>query len=313
MTWNSRASRAAISAAATLPLLLGGCASADTIPLTSDTTAPSSHVTDEHEELDAVIRDLENSTSTRIGLAALNPVTGETYEHRADESFAMCSTFKTYAAAQVLRLAEAGETSLEKEVMIDPAKIVEYSPVTEPAAGTTMTLAELADAALTRSDNTAGNYLLEEIGGPPAVTAIAREMGDDSTRLDRWETELNEALRGDPRDTSTPGELADGYEELLLGDGLTDADRERLVEWMRGSTTSDERIRAGLPTGWTAADKTGGGQFGTNNDAGVVWTPEGDPIVLVFLTDSSTGLPDAKANNNVIAKSTAAVVDALKD
>lgn len=311
MTLNRRTSRAAVALAAALPLLLAGCGSVDSAPVSSDTTAISAHVTSEHDQLDAVLRDLENSASTRIGLAALNTVTGESYGHRADESFAMCSTFKTYAAAQVLRLEEAGETSLDKEIMIDPAKIVEYSPVTEPAAGTTMTLAELADAALTRSDNTAGNYLLEEIGGPPAVTAIARDMGDDSTRLDRWEPELNEALRGDPRDTSTPGELADGYQELLLGDGLTDADREQLVAWMRGSTTSDERIRAGLPSGWTAADKTGGGYFGTNNNAGVVWTPEGDPIVLVFLTDSSTGLPDAKANNSVIAKSTAAVIKAL--
>lgn len=87
----------------------------------------------------------------------------------------------TYAAAEVLRLAASGQTSLDKEVLADPAKILEYSPVTGPAAGTTMTLAELSEAALTRSDNTAWNYLLEEIGGPPAVTAIARDMGVDST------------------------------------------------------------------------------------------------------------------------------------
>lgn len=181
MTRNPRTSRAAVALAATLPLLLSGCGAADSAPTNAAMTTTSTHVTDEHDRLDAILSDLENATSTRIGLAALNTVTGEAYEHRADESFALCSTFKTYAAAEVLRLAASGETSLDKEVLIDPAKIVEYSPVTGPAAGTTMTLAELSEAALTRSDNTAWNYLLEEIGGPPAVTAIARDMGVDST------------------------------------------------------------------------------------------------------------------------------------
>ncbi|MFD4367499.1 class A beta-lactamase [Rhodococcus sp. NPDC058521] len=316
MTWKLRPARTAIALAASLPLVLGGCAAADSSATeapnaTAQSTTSVERSTDIERNLDPVMGDLEIGASARVGIAAVNTVTGESYEHRADESFALCSTFKTYAAAEVLRRARAGATSLDKHVTIEPGKVVENSPVTGPAAGTSMPLAQIARAALTHSDNTAGNYLLEEIGGPPAVTAIAREMGDDTTRLDRWETDLNEALRGDPRDTSTPGELADGYEKLLLGDGLFDADRERLVDWMRESTTSEQRIRAALPPGWSAADKTGGGSFGTANDAGVVWSPSGEPIVLVILTDSTTNRADEPANNRVISEAAAAVIDAL--
>ena len=80
-----------------------------------------------------------------------------------------------------------------------------------------MTLDELCQAALQVSDNTAGNLLLKTIGGPSAITAFARSIGDPSSRLDRWETELNSAVPGDARDTSTPEALGGGYRDLLVG------------------------------------------------------------------------------------------------
>src|SRR5690606_30034511 len=110
----------------------------------------------------------------RIGVYAVNLATGRTVTHRAQESFAMCSTFKTYAAARVLQMAERGELSLTDPVFVDPAAIVRHSPRTEPRAGGDMTLDELCQAALQISDNTAGNLLLQTIGGPQAITAFAR-------------------------------------------------------------------------------------------------------------------------------------------
>ncbi|MFC0451342.1 class A beta-lactamase [Rhodococcus jostii] len=290
-----------------LPLLVGACtATAEHAqPPTSVATAP------DLRSLDAKIDELEARYSTRIGVTAVDPTTGVTYSHRGDERFAMCSTFKAYASAAVLRATEDGSASLDKAIVIEPADLVENSPVTAAAAGTPMSLGQIAEAALTQSDNTAGNYLLREIGGPAAITALARDLGDESTRLDRWETELNTAFRGDPRDTTTPNGLTQGVRALLLGDALDTASREQLLDWMRASKTSDKRMRAGLPPGWTAADKTGGGGFGTANDAGVAWTPDGDPIVLTILTDSLTNQEDAQGNNQAIADTTAAVIEGL--
>ncbi|WP_027502678.1 class A beta-lactamase [Rhodococcus sp. UNC363MFTsu5.1] len=299
--------RGAFALALTLPLLLGACtAAADHLaPVTSVAPAPAL------QSLDSTLDALEARYSTRIGVTAIDPASGRTYRHRGEERFALCSTFKTYAAAEVLRRTVTGASSLEEPVMVDPGDVVENSPATEAAAGTTMTLRQLAEAALTRSDNTAGNYLLEEIGGPPAVTALARDIGDESTRLDRWEPELNTALRGDPRDTSTPDGLAQGYRALIVGDALGSAERAQLGDWMRASKTSDKRIRAELRPGWTAATKSGAGSFGTVNDAGVVWDPDGNPLVLAILTDSLTNQADAQGNNQAVADTAAAVVEAL--
>jgi beta-lactamase class A len=126
---------------------------------------------------------------------------------------------------------------------------------------------------------------MKQIGGPAAVTAYARSIGDTEFRLDRWETDLNSALPGDARDTTTPLAMARSLHKLVLGDVLPLAQRRLLKEWMVGNTTGATRIRAGVPSGWTVADKTGAGDYGTVNDIAIIWPPAKAPIVLaVYLT-----------------------------
>jgi beta-lactamase class A len=186
---------------------------------------------------------------------------------------------------------------------------VANSPVTEQRVGQTMTIGELCEAALQRSDNTAGNWLLRIIGGPSAVTGFARTLGDDRTRLDRWETDLNSAVPGDPRDTSTPRALGTGYQCLLTGDVLAPAQREQLGRWMRGNQTSS--LRAGLPAGWTSADKTGGGGYGSTNDVGVVYGPDGRRAVLSIMARSQSDDPDAHDLRSLVGEVTKLVVPYL--
>ncbi|WP_206039920.1 class A beta-lactamase [Rhodococcus sp. HNM0563] len=261
--------------------------------------------------LDERLVEIENMHAVRLGVAAHSPGTGRTYTYRGDERFAMCSTFKPYAAAGILQLESQGRLRLDDTVAVEPGDIVVNSPVTAENQGRQMTYAQLCEAALTRSDNTAGNLLLRRLGGPDAVTAFARSVGDDATRLDRWEPELNDAARGDERDTTTPAGAARGYRELLLGSALDPARRRILTGWMRASVTSDTRMRAGLPPGWVAADKSGGGNFATLNAAGVVWSPEGEPLVLVILSDTTTGDRDAPFADASIVDTTAALVSAM--
>lgn len=165
-----------------------------------------------------------------------------------------------------------------------------------------MTLDELCQAALQVSDNTAGNLLLKAIGGPPAITAFARSIGDPSTRLDRWETELNSAVPGDPRDTSNPTALGGGYRELLTGDALAPAQRRQLEDWMRANQTSS--VRAGLPPGWTTADKTGSGDYGSVNDIGVAYGPAGRRVLLAMMLRSRADDPKARSLRPVIGELT---------
>ncbi len=255
------------------------------------------------------IAGLEQANNSLIGLYAVNLSSGTTLANRAQDSFAVCSTFKGYAAARVLQMVERGETSLERRVFVDPADIVANSPRTQPRSGSEMTLDELCQAAVQVSDNTAGNLLLKTIGGPQAITAFARSIGDGRTRLDRWETELNSALPGDPRDTSSPEALGGGYRNLLVGDALAPAQRQQLETWLRANETSS--IRAGLPQGWTTADKTGNGDYASTNDVGIAYGPHGQRLLLSIMTRTTTDDPHAANNRPLIGELASLLMPAL--
>ena len=230
---------------------------------------------------------IEGAVGGRLGVAVIDTASGELAGHRLDERFAMCSTFKVLAAALVLARVDAGQERLDRRIVVRRADLLKWAPVTgKHVGGAGMTLAELCEAAITVSDNTAANLLLASAGGPAGVTAFARRIGDDTTRLDRIEPALNDAIPGDPRDTSTPRAMAQTLRRLMLGDALSDAGRAQLVRWMTANTTGARRLRAGVPSDWRVADKTGTGDLGSTNDIGVLWPPRRAPLVVVaYLTD----------------------------
>ena len=245
----------------------------------------------------------------RIGLYAADLDSGATLAFGDTDRFAVCSTFKTYAAGAVLQRVQQGRLGLGDTVLIEAADIRPHSPVTEPRVGTAMTLAELCQAALQQSDNAAANGLLRVLGGPSAITEFARSIGDDRTRLDRWEVELNSAVPGDPRDTSTPRALATGYRALLTGDVLDPIGRRQLVDWMLANQTSS--MRAGLPAGYTSADKTGSGDYGSTNDVGIAFGPAGQRLLLAVMTRSASDDPDAPSLRPLIGELATLVLSEL--
>jgi beta-lactamase class A len=252
---------------------------------------------------------LEAGSGGRLGVAALNTADGAWIGHRADERFALCSTFKILAVAALLKRSAAESALLEQRVSYTGDQLVTYSPITEKHVDTGMTVAEICAAALQYSDNTAANLIIELVGGPAAVTAFARSIGDDAFRLDRIETALNSAIPGDPRDTSTPNAMAKTLHGMTLGDLLGKPQRDGLVGWMRGNTTGAKRIRAGVPADYGVADKTGTGSYGTANDVGLVWPPGKPPIVAaIYFTHDDKA---AVARDDVLASATKIVIEAF--
>jgi beta-lactamase class A len=253
---------------------------------------------------------VETESGGRLGVAVLDTLTGVQVGHRADERFPMCSTFKLLAAAAVLARVDAGRERLDRRIRFESSDIVVNSAVTKDrVGGDGMSLAELCEAAMTVSDNTAGNLILASLGGPDGLTAYARSLGDTLTRLDRIEPALNEALPGDPRDTTTPAAMLSNLRTLALGTVLSAASRELLTAWLVGNKTGDTRLRAGLPKDWRTGDKTGAGERGTTNDVALVWPPQRLPIIIsIYLT----GTPAASEQRNAtLAKVGRAVVSAL--
>ena len=280
---------------------LAGCAATPattTAPPTTTTTTSAAPI--KHDAL----FELERKFEARLGVYAAGV---GTIEHRADERFAFCSTFKGLAAAAVLH--RNPMTHLDTVVTYTEADLMKSSAITRQHVQTGMKLRDLCDAAVRHSDGTAGNLLLRALGGPAELTRYLRELGDNETRMDRVEPDITSATPGDPRDTATPRSLGTDYQRLVLGDALEPAKRDFLKDLLERSVTGAKRIRAGVPQGSRVASKTGTGSYGTANDIAVVWPPGREPILIAIMSSRSSA--DAKYDEALIAEATAYVVKTL--
>lgn len=224
---------------------------------------------------------LERRHGVRLGVAIHDTGDGRRFGHRADERFLMCSTHKLLTVGAVLARIDRGAERLDRRVVFGRDVVLSYAPVTSHRTGAPgMTVAELCEAAITVSDNTADNLLLESLGGPAAVTAFARKLGDPLTRLDRFEPELNVGAPGDLRDTTTPAAMLGDLRALLLGDALSAASRDRLEAWLHATRTGLDKLRAGVPADWKADDKTGSGPHGEVNDVAIFRPPQRKPLLV---------------------------------
>lgn len=231
---------------------------------------------------------LEKQSGARIGVAALDTGSGKRIAWRADERFLMCSTFKLSLAAAILAKVDKGGEQLDRLVHYSADAPIGVSPATRKNVARGMTIAELCEAAVIYSDNGAANTLLAALGGPPALTAYWRGLGDKLTRLDDIELKLN--IPDGERNTTTPAAMLGHLKTLLLGQALSPASRARLLGWMRATTTGAGRLHAGLPPAWQWGDKTGTSEarYGLVNDIGIATPPGRSPILMVAYTERSS-------------------------
>lgn len=255
------------------------------------------------------LADLEARHGGRLGVAASRE--GRALSWRGEERFAYCSTFKLFLAAAVLARVDRGEERLDRPVAITKADMLPHAPMTEPALGGTLPIETLCRAAAEQSDNPAANILVRELGGLAAWGAWYPSIGDRTTRVDRPEMELNSAIPGDPRDTTTPERTVANLQAVLLGDVLSTENRRRLTGWLVATPTGPNRIKAGVPKGWTVAHKTGTGRSPVN-DIAVLTPPEGPPLTIAIYYTEMRKAPLAE-REAVLAEATRRVVAALSD
>lgn len=306
----SKASGRPAAALAVTALLLSGCA---TIKDTTGLQSREDHYIEQLQNSDKLedrLTALELRSGGRLGFAMMDSA-GETLaSYRSQERFAMCSTFKTILAADVLKRAELGKLPLRRRISYGQTDLIEGGPVVQghfdAATGKgVMTIEELAKATVVYGDNAAANLLLTQIGGPKSVTDFARSQGDYVTRLDRNEPLVNENGLSDPRDSSSPAAMVWLTHRLLVGKrALKYGSRQKLTNWMVESPTGAERIRAGLPADWKAGSKTG---TCTNayNDVAIAWDSQKRPVVMAIFLDRPT---KTGADANKIIAEVAALV-----
>jgi beta-lactamase class A len=253
---------------------------------------------------------IETRTGGRIAVVALDTGSRKRLDYRLQERFPMCSTFKFLAAAAVLKRVDEGKENLDRFIRYSAKDLLEYAPVTkEHLKDGGMTLGALCAAAIEQSDNTAGNLLLDAIGGPVGLTNFARSIGDQITRLDRKEPELNSAIPGDERDTTTAAEMCSDMQRLLLADVLSESSRWQLEDWLQHNETGALMIRAAVPKTWSVGDKTGRCANGATNDIAILRPACRAPILIAIYCIGSTAPADDRAA--AIAETARMVVNSL--
>jgi beta-lactamase class A len=296
-----------------LAAIAGGVSSASPTAQGDGSASQSSALQKENtskNHFEARIAAIEARAGARIGVAALDTGSGKRLDYRSKERFPMCSTFKFLAAAAVLKRVDEGQEKLDRFVSYEAKDILEYAPVTKAhLKDGGMTLGALCAAAIEQSDNTAGNLLLDTIGGPVGLTKFARTIGDETTRLDRKEPELNSVGPGDERDTTSSAAMCANMQRLLLGNVLSESSRHQLEDWLQHNETGALMIRAGVPKTWIVGDKTGRCGNGATNDVAIIRPPGRAPIVVAIYSIGSTTSADDRAAT--LAEAARAVVESL--
>ncbi|MBC6133463.1 class A beta-lactamase [Listeria booriae] len=257
--------------------------------------APKSKTTQAKEAL----KQLEKKYESELGVYAVNPKNSQTLQYNAQERFAFVSTYKAIASGVLLK--NLTEQQLEKRVFFKKEDLVDYSPVTEKHVESGMTIKEIIHAAVAYSDNTAGNLLFNALNGPKGFQDELRKIKDETTNSDRYETELNTAIPGDSRDTSTPEAFAKNLEFLTKQGNLQPKQLDYFKQTLIENTTGDKLIRAGVPKGYIVGDKTGAGSYGTRNDIAVIYSDDQDKEPLVWVIFSKKDKEDAAYDDQLIA------------
>jgi len=269
-----------------------------------------------------------------LGITVVDMDTRARLRINADHAYPMMSVFKAPVAAAVLAQVDAGRISLNQEVTITRAQVVDGTAVPSVGAhfsGERMhfTVERLLTAAVSDSDNTAVDALIRLLGGPQVVTQFLRKHGIDGMRVDLGEGDISRifdetangqtiptnetdeaalarrrrgyrAYLNDPRDRTTPDAAADFLEKLWTGRLLSAGSSKRLLDLMYGQT-KPVRLRAGLPADVRFADKCGtsyslDGETAAYNDIGILTWPNGHTVIVaVFLMGSKADKPTRDA------------------
>ena len=258
------------------------------------------------ERAESALKTIRKRIGGRLGVHVLDSQSGRRFGIDENSRYAMASTFKVALAAALLWQVDRKAFTLDHRLRISKSDLLLNSPSVEVklmATADAMTVRELLAAAVTQSDNAATNILLRSMGGPSAVTEFFRSIGDNVSRLDRYELELNSNVADDVRDTTTPRAMVDSLLAIFTRDVLSIASRALLIDWMTASKTGLDRVRAGLPKTWNGGDKSGSGDNGGINDIVITYPPDRRPIfIAVYMSESKLTVPELSAAHAEIGR-----------
>lgn len=228
---------------------------------------------------------IEKAHGGRLGVFVINTQTQKSISYRANERFAMCSTFKLFLAAMILQEVDNGKLTLEQEIPIKDTGLRFYSDAAKAAAKKgKISIFEALKAILVFSDNATTNALLPYIDGPVGFTKRINAMGDNVTNLTLDEPGMSLVLSNTIENTTSPFAFANDIKKVIEPNLLSEKSRTQLIKWLIECETGKKRLIAGLPKDWKFGHKTGTGQdekmANQYNDIGIIW-PKNKPAHII--------------------------------
>lgn len=238
------------------------------------------------------LKNIESGTEGRLGIFAINTENGHIIKYRADEIFPTGCTSKTIGVAAVLKKSMSDPALLSKKITYSKKDLDfgGWSPITEKYVSEGMTVKDLCSAAISLSDNTAMNLLLQSIGGTEGMNDFARSIGDAAFRQNNdWPLEAYSGGEGNLNDSSTPRSMVESLRKITTKEVLARPQRDLLTTWLISTQTGAKRIRSNIPDGWIVGNKTGtGGSYGSTNDLAIIWPPKHAPILIgIYYTSNN--------------------------
>lgn len=243
---------------------------------------------------------LEKKYGTTLGIYAIDPESGLEVSYHSRERFAFMATYKSLLGGIILKAYSNAE--LHKRIYYVQSDLVECSKITAQHLCDGMTVKELIYAAIVHDDNTAGNLLLSEIGGPRGFVNELRKLGAGSTYAERYELEINEVYPGDKWDTTTPEAFGSVFEILVSGDNFQQTSYDYFIQLLKENTDQNSLIRKSIPYNYEVGEQIGSGSYGVINVLSFITPKDSDKIPMVWAVYSKKAEENSKPSKELITQ-----------
>ncbi|WP_338876567.1 class A beta-lactamase, subclass A2 [Spirosoma sp. SC4-14] len=266
---------------------------------------------DQHsiQKLESQIAQIASDAQGKVGVAAMLVETGESVSLKGNEQFPMQSVYKMPIAMAVLHLVDQKKLALNQRVPFTKADYIserQHSPIRDKFPnGSSLSLSELLRYAVSESDGSASDILMNLAGGSTPIMAYLKSLGIRNIIVKNTEREIGSDNAVQYRNWAKPNEAVALLRLLQQGKGLSPASRTFLLRIMTETETGLNRLKGQLPKGTVVAHKTGtswtiDGVTAATNDIGLITLPNGKHIAIaVFVSDART---DTKTREAVIAR-----------
>ena len=287
----------------------------------------------QEEWLDDQLFALGTGLEGKVGIAVYDPARGRMMHYNGTQLFPQQSVSKLWVALSALDMADAGRLDLSETATVRNGDLaVFHSPIRQSVAAQgsfTTSYADFISRALTQSDNTANDMVLRRVGGSDAVRRVLARKGFADIRFGPGERPMQSAIAGlewrqayalgdtffevrktvprdvraaafdayvdDPVDGASPVAIASALARLAAGELLSDTSTARFLGWLGEVKSGPNRLKGGLPEGWSIAHKTGTGQVldivepgqpadqAGYNDVGILTAPDSSVYTVAVM------------------------------